>query len=188
MPSDTEPHPLETMMGHIEDDRDEQRRLVELAVQQRREALHRLGHILNDAKLIPSLRRFLRENLGDYCRIMKYFGATPQYNPRHPSANDYALYVELQWSDVPIDFGAEDTPPGCFTIPMQIMAAEEEADFIAFPSLFQRCTRPEWEHDPNIILKTIQHAYEHAMHARKRTTQAYRYPWGIQTIYDIEMM
>jgi hypothetical protein len=184
------PYPLDSgaVAADEEREREEQRRLVEQAVQQRRAALARLSGILDDAKLVRTLHHFQQERLGEYSRIMRYFGTTQQYDPRHPMAGDYALYLELQWSDEPIDFGAEDTPPGCFTISMHINTGEDEPDSIAFPSVYQRCTRDDWQRDANVLKRAIQMAYDHAMHSRKRTTRAYRFPWGIQTIYDIEML
>lgn len=187
MPDALEQHPLEAMTGKPEDDHPE-RDLGEAADRARRAAAARLDHILLDSRLLPTLRRFQREHLGDYSRLMRYFGTTHQYDPRHPSAHDHALYLELQWSDEPVDFSAEETPPGCYTVQMQVLGDSSGADSIAFPSVFLRCTRDDWESDATALAKTLHLAYDHAMHGRKRTTQAYRAPWGIETVYEMQML
>ncbi len=182
-----EQHPLEAMTGKPDDDHPEQG-LSQAAVHAQRAAIRRLDDILLDSRLLSSVRRFQREHLGDYSRLMRYFGTTHQYDPRHPSAQDHVLYLELQWSDDPVDFGAEETPPGCYTIQMQVLGDSGGADSIAFPAVFLRCTRQDWEADATALVKTLHLAYDHAMHGRKRTTQPYRVPWGIQTVYDIQML
>ena len=180
-------HPLEAMTGKPEDDHTEQQ-LSEAATRARRTAAAHLDRIVLDSRLLSTLRQFQREHLGDYSRLMRYFGATHQYDPRHPSAHDYALYFELQWSDEPVDFSAEETPAGCYTIQVQVLDDSSGMDSIAFPSVFLRCTRAEWEGDSTALTRTLHLAYDYAMHGRKRTTQAYRHPWDIQTLYDIQML
>lgn len=180
-------HPVEAMTGKPEDDHTE-RGLSEAAAHARQAAARRLNDILLDSRLLSIVRGFQREHLGDYSRLMRYFGTTHQYDPRHPSAHDHALYLELQWSDEPVDFGAEETPPGCYTVQMQVLGDSSGTDSIAFPSVFLRCTREDWERDATALAKTLHLAYDHTMHSRKRTSQAYRVPWGIQTAYDIQML
>jgi len=181
-------HPLDAVGAMADQAQEEQRRLVDEAIRERHEALKQLTSILVDARLIHSLHHFQREYLGDYSRVMQYFGTTPQYDPRRPMAGDYAMFLELQWSDEPIDFGMEDTPPGCFTIQLHVSAGDGDADSVAFPTLFQRVTRSDWEREPDLVARALYLAYDHVMHSGKRTTRAYRFPWGIQTIYNIEML
>lgn len=182
-----EPHPLESMMGQPEDDQAHQRQTVEAALKARQTALARLDGILNAARLVHALRRFQRDHLADYhSRIISYFGTTQHYDPRRPTPDDYVLYLELQWSDWAVDFSQDETPVGCFTIPIRVLI-DTETDAIGFPSIFTRCTRAEWERDPTALKGMLSQSFDQAMHARKRTTQAYRVPWGIQTVFDIEI-
>jgi hypothetical protein len=188
MTSDTDSHPLDALAAHAMEEREQQRRTIEEARQRRDESRRQLDEIVASSHLMPTLQEFQRTHLGEYSRIMQYFGTTPQYDPRHPTMGDFVLYVELQWSEEPIDLGAEDTPAGCHTVQMQVLAngGGADDDSIAFPSIMERCTREEWTRDGEVLKATIHRAYEHAVHSRKKTTQAYRFPYGIQTIYDIE--
>ena len=180
--------PMGALTGASDDETMDQQRLVELAKQQRRLALGWMNKTLNDSKVVTVLREFQRGRLGNYSRIMKYFGTTHLYDPRHPSAGDFTMQFELQWSDEPIDFGAEDTPAGSYVIPLFVLSGDEVEESIAFPDIYQRVARDEWQADTQALGRLLGLAYDYAVKRDKRARHSYRYPAGIQTVYDIEMV
>lgn len=184
----TDQNPMSAVTGPPDYEMMDQQRLIELATQQRRRALGWMNETLNDSKIITVLREFQRARLGNYSRIMKYFGTTHLYDPRHPSAGDFTMQIELQWSDDPIDFGAEDTPAGSYLIPLFVLSGDGIEESIAFPDIYQRVTRPEWQADTQTLGRLLEVAYAHAVKRDKRARHSYRYPSGIQAIYDIEMV